>query len=324
MTDMVRARDATAGTVAPVPDRTDSPLGTGPFHAALRMAIRRRGLTLDRLRCHLARRGVSVALSTLSDWQHGHRRPYGANSLRAVRALEEILELPHESLLRLVLAPATGPTLRRLRPADGLDEGSGAISTLLDSLPGGRERRVDVVHREDTVYVDADRRAWLVTSRSVVRARHDGVDRQVLRYFGDEGCEIDRVRVRPRTNCRLGAVRRHVDPPVLVAELLFDHRLRAGETWVFGHAVVDRTGACCVEYAHGFAEPQEQYLLEVRFHPGVRPARCYAYAQPGLHDERRATGDLILNEHHAVHLLVRDVTAGLVGVAWDWEPPAGA
>src|SRR5256885_8599794 len=73
-------------------------LYTGPFHTALRAAVRERGLTLDRLRAHLARRGIPVGLSSLSDWQHGRRRPRSAASLRAVRALEEILGIPPRSL----------------------------------------------------------------------------------------------------------------------------------------------------------------------------------------------------------------------------------
>src|SRR4029450_7869746 len=84
--------------------RPDSPFGTGPFHAALREAIRERGLTLDRLRSHLARRGVSVALSSLSAWQHGNARP-GVSSFRAVRALEEVLRLPSGSLIHLLVMP---------------------------------------------------------------------------------------------------------------------------------------------------------------------------------------------------------------------------
>jgi hypothetical protein len=311
-----------AGPATPGDPRPDDPLDTGPFHAALREAIRRRGLTLDRLRCHLARRGVPVALSTLSDWQHGHRRPGGAHSLRALRALEEILHVPSESLVRLLIVPDAqgreGGPLRLLRPAQGLDERGGTLAELLDSLPGARNRGIELINRSDQVFVDADRRAWRVVSRTVIRASQDGVDRHVLRYFGDDGCDVDQVRVLPGENCRLGEVRRHCDPPVLVAELLFGEPLRAGQTWVFSEEVEDRTGQGCVEYGHGFADPTEQYLLEVRFDPAALPVDCHAYAQPGLYDEPRRTTGLALNNHHAVHLCVTGVTAGLIGIAWAW------
>src|SRR5216117_64978 len=80
-------------------------LYAGPFHAAFRAAVHERGLALDRLRAHLAQRGITVGLSSLSDWQQGRRRPCGANSLRAVHALEEILGLPPRSLIRLLVKP---------------------------------------------------------------------------------------------------------------------------------------------------------------------------------------------------------------------------
>jgi len=72
-------------------------LTTGPFDAALRAAVRARGLTLDRLRAHLARRGVPVALSTLSNWQQGKHRPAIIGSIRTVEALEDILAVRHRS-----------------------------------------------------------------------------------------------------------------------------------------------------------------------------------------------------------------------------------
>jgi hypothetical protein len=321
---MTGAKDNTARQVSRLEPRPDDPLETGPFHAALREAIRARGLTLDRLRSHLAGRGVSVALSSLSDWQHGNRRPAGAKSFRAVRALEEILRLPTGSLLRLLVGPggdadeARGGRRVPLRPVRGLDEHGGAVAQLLDRLPGSRDRGVDILSHQDKVLVDVWGRAWLVWSRTVVRARRDGVDRYVVRYFGDEGCRIEQVRIVTLENCRLGRVERHREAPVLAAELLFGEALRAGETWVFEHEVVDRTGERCAEHGHGFLEPQDLYLLEVRFDPGNLPVDCHAYAQPGLYDARRRTADLALNNHHAVHLIVSGVTAGLIGIGWTW------
>ncbi|MFI8165454.1 hypothetical protein ACIGAN_03740 [Streptomyces sp. NPDC085931] len=42
-------------------------LYTEPFDVALKSAIQRRGLSLERLRHHLARRGVRIGLSSLSN-----------------------------------------------------------------------------------------------------------------------------------------------------------------------------------------------------------------------------------------------------------------
>ncbi|NEE19916.1 hypothetical protein G3M58_77345, partial [Streptomyces sp. SID7499] len=86
-------------------------LRTGPFHLALRTALSVRGLPLHRVQHHLAHRGVKLGVTSLSYWQQGVRRPRRAESLRAVAALEEVLALPDDSLLRLLRdgdAPADG------------------------------------------------------------------------------------------------------------------------------------------------------------------------------------------------------------------------
>lgn len=296
-----------------------APMQTGPFHAAFRAAVRDRGLTLDRLRWHLNQQGVVIALSTLSDWQLGRRRPTRPGSLRAVAALETVLGLPAGSLLRLLVEPVPdggGPPAAR--PRDGLDERSGALGELLDGLPGSRDRDVDVISSQEKVFVDATRRASTVWCRTLIRARQGGVDRSVLRYFGDPGCRIAEVEVRALENCRPGRIRRH-PAGVLVAELLFDQTLRVGETWVFEHRLVDHTGQPCTEHAHGFRLPGQQYLLEVRFDPATRPVDCHAFAMPGLYDHRQRTAELTPNRHHAVHLVASEVSAGVLGIGWAWR-----
>ena len=125
-------------------------LETGPFHAALRAAIRRRSLTLERLRCHLRREGVSVSAASLSDWQHGRVRPGPASSGRGIRVLEQVLQVPGESLTRLLAMRDAGTEL---------DEQGGPLGDLLDQLPGARELDLDVVTKQEKVQVDAGRRA---------------------------------------------------------------------------------------------------------------------------------------------------------------------
>ncbi|HEU4425090.1 MAG TPA: hypothetical protein VFR67_21380 [Pilimelia sp.] len=318
---MTPSRAASTGT-KPAEPHVDSALHTGPFHVALRAAIRDRGLTLDRLRWHLARRGISVALSSLSNWQHGHSRPEHPNSVRAVGALEDILRLPPTSLVRLLM---TGDPLAEAaadrgvaRRRAGLDEAGGALAELLDALPGSRECQFDVLSRQDKVSVDTDRRGSQIWSRTVVRARSDGVDRYVLRYFGCRNGDMAQVRLHSLENCRLGRVRRHPSAPVLVAELLFDELLRAGDTWVFEESVYDPTGDPQTDHAFGFRHPVGSFALMVRFHPAALPVDCHAYAQLGLYDPRQRTADLTLNAHHAVHLVASNVTAGVLGVGWRW------
>jgi hypothetical protein len=278
-------------------------LYTGPFHAALRTAIQRSGLTLDRLRSHLARRGIWVGLSSLSDWQTGRSLP-GANSLRTVRALEEILALPAGCLVDLI---------QERRVTD-----IGAVAELLDALPGSRDRGVELISVHNKITIDARRGSTVTWTRTAIRALRAGIDRHVVRYYGNPGCVPAQVRPRALGNCRLGQIVPHPSEPALVYELLFDQTLDAGETWVFEAGIADPSGAVCTEFAYGFRFPAEQYLLEVRFHPNALPVRCYSFAQRDLADERHPTGALPLSRHHSVHLVESGVRSGVLGIKWDW------
>jgi hypothetical protein len=93
-------------------------LETGPFEAALRAAIRARGLGLDRIRYRLRGRGVSISLATLSHWQSGRCRPERPESLQALGHIEEVLGVPSGSLTHLL-----GPPRARARYAPRLPSG---------------------------------------------------------------------------------------------------------------------------------------------------------------------------------------------------------
>lgn len=270
----------------------------------MRTAIQRSGLTLDRLRSHLARRGIWVGLSSLSDWQTGRSLPVQPNSLRAVRALEEILGLP------------TGTLVDQIAERRVVD--IGAVAELLDALPGSRDRGVELVSVHNKIAIDARRGTACTWTRTAIRAVRDGIDRHVVRYYGNPGCTPELVRPRAVGNCRLGQVVPHPSEPALIYELLFDQTLRAGDTWVFETRLSDAGGGVCTEFAYGFRFPAEQYLLEVRFHPHTLPARCYSFAQRDLADERHPTAELSLSAHHSVHLVASRVRSGVLGIKWDW------
>lgn len=203
-------------------------LHTGPFHLALRAALAVRGLPLQRVQHHLAGRGVKVGVTSLSYWQQGARRPQRAESLRAVRALEEVLGLPDRSLLRLL---DDGDAREAERPAGrsyrSLVEASGVVERLITGLESPVDGGLHTVGHQERVRVGAHREMLGRDSQQVVRAHRDGVDRYLAIHHGDPGCDPSRVRVRAAENCRTGRVRWDAETGVLVAELLFDARLRA-------------------------------------------------------------------------------------------------
>jgi len=306
-----------------VPEELAEVLAAGPFHAALRVAIEARGLTLERLQHRLAQRGIRVSVTSLSYWQHGRTQPERPDSLRAVGVLEEVLGVPAGSLVAL-LGPRRprGPrSLRGVfpeRPEEVMGIGA-PLSELFDQLPGSRQHLFDLVSQHETVLLDAQGRLARLTSRTIAEARVDGVDRYVAVYQGDPGCDVARVEVDALRDCEVGRVLRDPDTEVVVAELLFGAELAAGETHLFEFGFVDGTAHLTTEHGHGFRCRVDQFVLQARFHPAALPIRCYGYAQARLDEPQRQMGDLRLSAHHAAHLVVAGITAGGVGIGWVWE-----
>ncbi|MFF8957180.1 hypothetical protein [Streptomyces sp. NPDC014894] len=299
-------------------------LHTGPFHLALRAALAVRGLPLQRVQHHLAHRGIKVGVTSLSYWQQGARRPQRPESLRAVRALEEVLELPGNSLTRLLGAGEGGARAEVERPAARsyrtLMEASATVERLLADLEAPTDGGLHTVGHHERVRIGAERELVGRESQHAVRAHRDGVDRYLAIHHGDPGCDPDRIRVTALENCRTGRVRRHHESGVVVAELLFDARLRAGETYFFGYGFEDGTGGPSAEYVRGFTYAGGQYVLQIRFDERALPVRCRRFAQATTGTPRGARTDLTLSgRHRTVHLVEQGVRPGILGIDWDWD-----
>lgn len=300
-------------------------LREGPFHVALRAAVEARGLTLDRLRHRLEERGLRVGMTSLSYWQQGLRRPERPESLRAVRALEEILILPPRSLMGLLGPPRPrgrahgGGAAQGTVSCSSILEPSRALSALLHDLDGTPDdRRLQIAGMYETLQIGPDRSTVRRETLQVVRAYEDAVDRHIIVYRGDLGCDVERVRIRALEDCRVGRVRRDGPTALVVAELLFDRMLRTGDTQVIRYELADPSGVETTEYERGFRSPAGQYTLRVGFTPTTLPTHIRRFARhehgPGEHDH----GELILNAYHAVHLVTDSLQPGLVGIRWDW------
>ncbi|MFF1833289.1 hypothetical protein ACFVXE_03570 [Streptomyces sp. NPDC058231] len=297
-------------------------LHTGPFHLALRTALSVRGLPLQRVQHHLAHRGVKVGVTSLCYWQQGARRPQRAESLRAVEALEEVLRLPENSLLRLLRTGDADTDAERPapRPYRSPKETSGAVERLLGAPGSSPGSGLHTVGHQERVRIGPGREMRHRHSQHVVRAHRDGVDRYFAVYDGDPGCDPGRVAVSARENCRTGRVRWDRETGVLVAELLFDARLRAGETYLFGYGFDDGTGGPCNEYVQAFGFPGGQYVLQVRFDEDALPVRCRRFAQSSSGSPRGSRAELTpTGRHRTVHLVEQAVRPGLIGIDWEWE-----
>ncbi|MFB7658078.1 MULTISPECIES: hypothetical protein [unclassified Streptomyces] len=301
----------------------DSALRGGPFHVALRAAIAARGLPLQRVQHHLSRHGVKVGVTSLSYWQQGARRPQRPESLRAVRALEEILQLPEESLIRLLAeadedSPERRPAARSYRAHL---EASGVLDRLLAELgQPSPDSGVHILGHHELIRVGAHRELAGRESHHIVRAHRDGVDRFVAVHYGDPGCAPARMTVHALENCRTGRVRVHHDTGLLVTEVLFDTWLRAGDTHLFRYGVEDGTAGVSREYVRGFGSAGGQYALQVRFDAAALPVRCHRFTQHSPAAPRGGRQELALSgRHHSVHLVEPRARTGMLGIGWDWE-----
>jgi hypothetical protein len=309
-----------------LPKELAEALRGGEFHQALRLAIAHRGLSLARLRAHLADRGVHVGQSTLSYWQRGIRQPEVPKALPAVRALESVLQLPADALVVLV-GPRTVRGRDHHQPASFSDLRAGEVGPIVDRLlaelgayPVSSRYNADLelqwVH--DMVTLDRAHRQRCVVTRLVVRARRNGPDRYVTVYNGDEGCRIEDVEIATAEGCRVGRVRRHAGGDTLAVELLFDRHLGEGDTHVFAFQVSDDSGATSPGYYRMLRDQCSGYLLQLRFDRTALPARCRR--QFRLRDDATPveSEDLHCDAGGVTSAYFHDLGPGLAGIAVEW------
>lgn len=300
----------------------DTALRGGPFHVALRAAIAARGLPLQRVQHHLSRHGVKVGVTSLSYWQQGARRPQRPESLRAVRALEEILQLPDESLIRLLAESEESHAAARpaaARSYRSLVEASDVLERLQADLGWALDGGLHTLGHHERIRIGARRELAGRESHHIVRAHRDGVDRFVAVHHGDPGCVPGRMTVHALENCRTGRIRWDQDSGLLLAELFFDTRLRSGDTFLFRYGVEDGTAGASREYARAFGFPGGQYALQVCFAAGAVPVRCHRFTQHSAAAPRGGRQELPLSGlHRSVHLVEPRTRPGIVGIGWDW------
>lgn len=291
------------------------------FDQALRGAIRRRGLSLERLHARLAERDIHVSVASLSNWQRGSSRPERSQSLRAVGALEEILGL-EPSALAALLGPRR-PRGRWLRTMPGalsyrdVSEVHASVDSLIGEIRNPADGQLRWLSCHETFRVDADGNERSVRTRAVFQARADGVDRHVAVHY----CEKRKLPdIRRASQCRLGRVRADPRTGVTAVELLFEHPLRRGDTYMveyeFGYS---ENGPKAHFYHRWFRYPAHMYFLQIQFAPETMPARCHRVWQPNVLTPCSDVRELPLSDWRGVHLAEPDVRPGVHGIRWEWD-----
>ncbi|MBB5920374.1 hypothetical protein FHR81_001404 [Actinoalloteichus hoggarensis] len=290
----------------------------GPFSDALRLAIEVSGLSLDRLQRRLADRGVRVSLTTLSYWRHGRSRPERPDSLRGVRILEDVLGLPEKSLTGL-LGPRRprGRWVTRSHGTVDLDQlwtDPDTVRELRAHIDVPPPHQLSPLSVQDIVLVGPQRDEEAVRTRMVVEAAVDDVSRSFLVYR----TEPERsVAITATRYCALGEVV-HDPSGFMVAELVLDRVLAAGEATIFEYEVTGPPGEPVLFHDRRFAMPTRQYVLQVGFRPEALPVRCLRYHRPNADAPEQGVREVALGASHTAHVIELDVAPGIYGMRWDW------
>ncbi|MFC0041173.1 helix-turn-helix domain-containing protein [Actinomadura rayongensis] len=275
------------------------------FPAALRDAVHESGLTLERIRHRLARRGLTVSVATLSHWQRGRTRP---RSRPVVAALEEILGVEAGTLTARLDDPAPDSA--------GLWPDPDGYTRLVAQFDRSGDRRLERLSVHDVHRLGPDRRAAGLTVREVLRSTGDDVDRVVCVHpVPAAGAELTGLRY-----CRPGRVRGAGG--LLGFELIFDRVLGPGETAVVEYGLRPSgpggRGGTARRYRRVFPRPVRDYLAIVQFDPAVLPARCYGFTGADGR-ARHPLGELWIGTSGSAHLALADVRRGVAGLEWEWD-----
>ncbi|MEV6410949.1 XRE family transcriptional regulator [Kribbella sp. NPDC051718] len=297
-------------------------LRTGPFSAALHLAIESSGLRLEEIQNQLAAQHIMVSQTTLAYWRRGRSRPERPASLLAVSALEGILGLPPDALTAQL-----GPRRPRGRWLDHppgtmemTDVWSGAenLEGLLRAVDTPVHNHLYRVSLHDLFSLGPNREVVSLVTRAVVRATADRISRSVFVYHNDDaGSGLPTVH--PVRNCRIGRTRSDPDEEFVVAELIFDRVLNTGETAAIEYET--RFPSCITSNHYHRAFPAEtgDYLLQVQFDPAALPARCFRYSRRREDAPDQGLREVWVGSTYGAHLVERDIPPGLVGLRWEWE-----
>ncbi|QKW10556.1 helix-turn-helix transcriptional regulator [Streptomyces sp. NA04227] len=291
------------------------------FASALREALRRRGLPLQRVCDRLAACGISVSPATLSHWQRGRSFPERPQSLRAVRELENILAVAPGSLVNL-LQPQR-PRGRSRTAVQDLSVSRRVFppgSTVERALGPAFEhfnRDITALSIHETVWVGPDRSVRRVSVTQVLRALRDGPDRLTLVHQVDEGVPPD---VSITVQCgALGPVRKDEGLRCVVADILLGRHLLRGDTAVIRYDMRVPSGPIpSASYERRIRMSLRDYLLHVCFDAAALPVSCLKFYRRRTDTKREHTARVAIDPSHTAHLHPAKCTPGVYGMAWEW------
>lgn len=286
------------------------------FAAALREAIAARGLSLERLRAHLAQRGHHVSVATLSYWQTARSRPDRAASLAALSSLEEILNVERGSLSSK-LPPrrrrSTVPFLPNPHP-ERTGPGYGAtLASVVEQLGLSWDDGLTRISVHDIVDVGEGGYARTMLARELLVAQRTTVNRfPIWAQRDDMDTEYE---VSGRRNCTVGAVVPVEGAPVAVVELILSRPLPPGHAMTVEYAAVLTGGTTpMTQHLRSCRAQVRELHMEIRFAADTLPRSAEQFMIVG---EKRRTSPLLL-KGPILDVRHSDFGPGVAGIEWVW------
>lgn len=286
------------------------------FAGSFRDAINARGLTLARLHEQLKVRGNRVSMATLSYWRSGARRPEGAQSMAALKDIEELLELEPGALTTLLgTTNRTGPLGPNQFPIDerALEEAVKAAFAALGAEYPDTSRELTTHSVTD---VNAQGNVAFSMTRSILQSTVGTVTAIPFLELSP-GVPTPAPILKAVSGGRIAA--RYSHPSGEVHGVLFelDVPLAAPDT-----AIVEWSVEYPADYppqretGHALARQCRELLVWTRFHPDALPDRI---------EERIETPNsftatqLTLDGRTSVHQVRRAFGPGALGVRWSYD-----
>lgn len=303
--------------------------GTGTtgssFAETLRIAVAAKGLGLDRLSERLAQRGTGVSVATLSYWRSGRSLPGRRVSFETLSHLEDVLDLAPGVLANLVPRRSQDP--RAVDPSRTIAESLGdgvEVPQSIAELDARIRRQLETVSEHAIVTIGSDRTQQARTTRRIVRALSDGVDRMLV-ADQVEDASAPPPRIEPVAHCSLGRRQWLEASSFVITELLFDRRLAKGDMMLLEYRMVYGPPFPADTFHEEHKQtPLREFVLEVAFDPAAIPLRCEWYESSALHPYRpQRVVPMSLSTTNSVVVVRQDLPPSEFGLRWFWDEGVG-
>lgn len=276
------------------------------FADRLSAAIATRGLTLERIRQHLAARDAQVSTATLSYWSTGRSQPTRGKSLTVLAALEEVLHLPPGHLTEVLPRGNTHP------PGSSL----GRVEAMREALERhGIVRNTGWAHLlvHQRYHIGADGAQKGFEQRRLMRATASGAQTWAMAMSAQPGeivCEQSE-------GCLLSR-RFDLGDGLEVFEFSLSRPLEVGEMALAAYRLAFRNnGDTQTTVGLGLTRPLERLVLEACFDGELPASLGRTFTEPGGGLAMPIEKPIYLHEGTA-QVAIAHPAPGLHSIAWQW------